>query len=428
MSGRAVIGPARRMLSRNYSHSGHQNVVPTQTRRKNVKIRLDDLLKTVTERTEVHLGYPYNLKQSYGDLRPFMDFFLNNLGDAYAGSNYGINTQDLEREVIDAFTDMWGGNRQSEPLWGAVTSCGTEGNLLGILYGREACEQRSGGCPATLVSSVESHYSIAKAARMYRMPYERVASTPLDGEIDYGAFGKACGRIVHDQGGSVVCVANIGSTVLGAHDKLGRMIEELDKANIPKEKRFLHCDAALSGLILPLIGEAHEWSFGFDLGADAIAVSGHKQLGTPIPCGVVATKHEHMARWAAGTPTEADYVNTQDSTIAGSRSGFAALALWYAVETQGLAGMELDARGCIDRAEYLTKTLNAAAGPEVCAAKRFNPFSTTVVFNRPSEHLEQKYQLATTGGIAHVVVTPSVTKQTLDHFVEEYVAELAARK
>ena len=71
------------------------------------------------------------------------------------------------------------------------------------------------------------------------------------------------------------------------------------------------------------------WSpLRFDRGADSIAVSGHKQLGTPIPCGVVCTKREHMLRWAAGTPAEADYVNTQDSTIAGSRSGFAALVLW----------------------------------------------------------------------------------------------------
>ena len=34
-----------------------------------------------------------------------------------------------------------------------------------------------------------------------------------------------------------------------------------------------------------------------------------------------------------------------------------------------------------------------------------------------------RYQLATTADIAHVVVTPSVTKETLNDFVEEYVKE-----
>jgi histidine decarboxylase len=86
-----------------------------------------------------------------------------------------------------------------------------------------------------------------------------------------------------------------------------------------------------------------------------------------------------------------------------------------------MAGIELDARGCIDRARYLTKTLQSVV-PH-CNATRFNPFSTTVVFARPTYELEVKYQLATTGDIAHVVVTPSVTKATLDAFVEEYAAQ-----
>ena len=369
--------------------------------------------------TQTHLGYPYNLQPLYSDLRPFTDFFLNNLGDAYAGSNYGINTQDLEREVINVFADMWGASQQSDPIWGAVTSCGTEGNLLGVLYGREAVEA-GGNCRGTVVSSVESHYSIAKAARMYRMPFERVASTANDAELDYVAFAEVCRRI-SGEGGGVVAVVNAGSTVRGAHDRLEKVLEGLEAAGVPEARRYIHVDAALSGLILPLLEEARPWHFGFDLGADSIAVSGHKQLGTPLPCGVVCTKRAHMERWAAGTPAEADYVNTQDSTLAGSRSGFAALALWYAIEVQGLAGVELDARGCVDRAKYLVKTLNHEVPGS--NAVRFNPFSTTVVFKRPCEALEHKFQLATTGDIAHVVVMPSVTKQTLNTFVQEYAAQ-----
>jgi histidine decarboxylase len=226
---------------------------------------------------------------------------------------------------------MWGGNRQESPIWGAVTSCGTEGNLLGILYGREAAE--ASGCPATLVSSVESHYSIAKAARMYKMPYERVASTSEDGEIDYAAFEESCRRLV-SEGKSVVAVVNAGSTVRGAHDRLTHMLAALDRAQVPAEKRYVHVDAALSGLILPLIEEAKDWHFGFDMGADSIAVSGHKQLGTPLPCGLVCTKKEHMLRWASGTPAEADYVNTQDSTIAGKCS---AEALNISLSVESLA-------------------------------------------------------------------------------------------
>jgi len=389
-----------------------------------VKARLDELRQMAKENTAVHLGYPYNLNCAYSDLQPFLEFFLNNLGDAYAGSNYGINTQEMEREVIDMFTQMWSGPTGSvdHPIWGAVTSCGTEGNLLGILYGREAL--KSVPTVPTLVSSVESHYSVAKAARMYGMRYERVRSTDEDGEIDYDELTATARKIVHEQNGGVCAVINVGSTVKGAHDKLVDVIAALDAANVPPERRYLHCDAALSGLILPLVAEARPYHFGFDLGADSIAVSGHKQLGTPIPCGVVCTRREHMERWAAGTPAEADYVNTQDSTIAGSRSGFAALALWYVLETKGRAGLEADARYCMGAASSLRDAmLEASPG---CGAT-CSPFSTTVVFERPSEHIEQRFQLATTGEIAHVVVTPSVTADVLGRFIEEYTADRAAR-
>jgi len=389
-----------------------------------VKARLDQLRKTAAANTAMHLGYPYNLNCSYSDLQPFLQFFLNNLGDAYAGSNYGINTQAMEREVIDSFARMWSGPDGFEaPIWGAVTSCGTEGNLLGILYGREAL--RSATIVPTLVSSVESHYSVAKAARMYSMPYERVRSSEGDGEIDYDELVNTARRVVHGENGAVACVVNVGSTVRGAHDKLTAVTAALDAARVPPDRRYVHCDAALSGVILPLIPEARRYHFGFDLGADSIAVSGHKQLGTPIPCGVVCARREHMERWAAGTPAEADYVNTQDSTIAGSRSGFAALVLWYVLETKGRAGLEKDARYCLAAAASLADALTSASPG--CGATR-SPYSTTVVFERPSESLAKRFQLATTGGIAHVVVTPSVTPQILARFVDEYAEDRATSR
>ena len=47
---------------------------------------------------------------------------------------------------------------------GYTTTCGTEGNLLGILYGREKLPE------ATLYCSRDSHYSVPKAGKLYRIP------------------------------------------------------------------------------------------------------------------------------------------------------------------------------------------------------------------------------------------------------------------
>lgn len=45
--------------------------------------------------------------------------------------------------------------------WGYTTTCGTEGNQLGILYGREKLPE------GILYCSKDTHYSVPKAAHMY---------------------------------------------------------------------------------------------------------------------------------------------------------------------------------------------------------------------------------------------------------------------
>lgn len=62
--------------------------------------------------------------------------------------------------VLDWFARLWD---IEEDYWGYVTNGGTEGNLHGILVGRENLPD------GILYTSKASHYSVFKAARMYRM-------------------------------------------------------------------------------------------------------------------------------------------------------------------------------------------------------------------------------------------------------------------
>jgi len=52
-----------------------------------------------------------------------------------------------------------------------TTTCGTEGNLLGVLYGREKLPD------GILYCSRDSHYSVPKSAHLYRIPL--VSKLPL---------------------------------------------------------------------------------------------------------------------------------------------------------------------------------------------------------------------------------------------------------
>lgn len=69
--------------------------------------------------------------------------------------------------MLHWFARLW--EIEQDQYWGYITNCGTEGNLHGILVGRENLPD------GVLYASCESHYSVFKAARMYRMDAERVS-------------------------------------------------------------------------------------------------------------------------------------------------------------------------------------------------------------------------------------------------------------
>ena len=72
--------------------------------------------------------------------------------------------------MLHWFARLW--EIEQNEYWGYITNCGTEGNLHGILVGRETLPD------GILYASSESHYSVFKAARMYRMQAEKVQPTP----------------------------------------------------------------------------------------------------------------------------------------------------------------------------------------------------------------------------------------------------------
>lgn len=78
-------------------------------------------------------GYPYNLDFDYGALVQLQHFSINNLGDPFIESNYGVHSRQFEVGVLDWFARLW--EIEKNDYWGYITNCGTEGNLHGILVG-----------------------------------------------------------------------------------------------------------------------------------------------------------------------------------------------------------------------------------------------------------------------------------------------------
>ena len=59
---------------------------------------------------------------------------------------------------------------------------------------------------------------------------------------------------------------------------------------------------------------------------------------------------EHMERFSSAV----EYLNSNDTTIMGSRNGQASLAMWYALQKKfGAEGLQRDASHCYENAMYL---------------------------------------------------------------------------
>jgi len=358
--------------------------------------KLESFDKMMQKKTSSMLGYPINTAQEYRDLYRFFDYSLINLGDPFVPSSYRINSEQFELEVLQFFAKLY--KMPARDSWGYITSGGTEGNTHGIFVGRELYPD------ALLYFSKDTHYSISKIARLLNIQTVLVESQK-NGEIDYTDLEK---KIQKNKHLPVILNLNIGTTMKGAIDNVDAVVAILKRNNI--RKYHIHCDAALFGMILPFVKGASRVDFQQPIGS--LAISGHKFIGTHMPCGIALCRKQ-LVKWIE---TPIDYIGTHDTTITGCRNGHTPLFLWYAIQKRGLKGFSKEAHDCISNAKYLAEKLKKIHWPYF-----LNRFSNTVLFKKPSMKIITKWQLAVSRDWAHIVVMQSVTKESIDRFISDLI-------
>ena len=122
-------------------------------------------------------------------------------------------------------------------------------------------------------------------------------------------------------------------------------------------------------MILPWVADPQP--FGFDAGIDSIAVSGHKFIGSPMPCGVVLARRRHVDRVARSV----EYVGCMDTTIAGSRNALTPLILWSAIQRWGEEGLRQRAAGLFGRGRLRDRAVQGRRHPGVAAPEFRSPWS-----------------------------------------------------
>ena len=359
--------------------------------------RLEAMHDYVRHQSRTFIGYPCNGNFDYSPLEPFLRYPVNNVGDPFSPCTYRVHTREIEREVLAWFAELT--HIPPDDYWGYVTSGGTEGNIYGLFLARELF-------PSGMVYYAEdTHYSVAKNLRVLNMKHIMIKSQP-SGEIDYEDLQETI-RIHRDV--PPIIFANIGTTMTEGIDDVGRIREMLREMAIPES--YIHCDAAFCGMTLPFIDGAPPHDFR--AGIDSISISGHKFIGSPMPCGIVLAKKHYVERIARSI----EYVGTLDTTLAGSRNGITPLFLWYAIRTRGREGFRREVAGCIEKAEYAVRKLK-----QIGVEAWRNPFALTVVFPRPPAAVLDKWQIAVQRDRAHIITMQSITKRQIDELVEDIAA------
>jgi len=359
--------------------------------------RLDRFYQNIQVEAERFLGYPCNGIFDYSPLFRFLQYPLNNVGDPYLPSNYHLNTHAFECEVLDIFRTLT--NAPQGTTWGYVTNGGTEGNHYGLFLAREML-------PKGLVYySQDAHYSIDKILRCLNLRSIMIRSY-ADGRMDLDDLRETLR--IHRNLPPIVC-ATIGTTMKGAVDDIAGIKNIFSDLAI--HRHYIHADAALGGMILPFVDNPPPWNFR--AGIDSIAISGHKMVGSPIPCGVVLAKKSNVDRIAQSV----EYIGTLDTTLSGSRNALTPLFLWYAFHTVGIDGFKQIIPACLKVADYAIAQLNRINQN----AWRY-PYSNTVVFDRPSPEVTRYWQLACQGNLSHLITMPHVTSIQIDRLVADIVS------
>ncbi|MFZ3270821.1 MAG: pyridoxal-dependent decarboxylase [Mycobacterium sp.] len=326
--------------------------------------------------------------------------------------------------------------------------------------------------------SADTHYSLTKVVRVLGIPtFAEIGNARYPGQCPLEGFAgvwpaevpsvdgdrgdgsidvdKLCTLVEFfaSRGHPALISLNVGTTFKGAYDPVAKIEPRI--VTIMKDHHmydrvltlpggetrnrhgfWIHVDGALGAAYLPYLQMAKKAKIKgaaaladipkFDFGIEhvfSIAMSGHKWIGAPWPCGVYMTKVKYQLK----PPSDPEYVNSPDTTFAGSRSGFSSAVLWEHLARYSQREQMERAVAAQDVADYAVRALTklgAELKRELHVAR--TPLSLTVRFLKPVGALVRKYSLSTEKYLddqgvtyAHLFAMPGVTTELIDRLIDD---------
>ena len=338
-----------------------QGVPAVDLREKMQEMTTDD--KQWKERLAAGVSYPAGDDVLEVAQQAYLDFFSVNA--LYPG--IFPSTERFEREVIEMTAGLFHG----EDAVGAISSGGTESNLLGVKSARDRARAlRPEVTEPEIVAPASAHPSFQKAADYFGL---KLVWTPLTehGVVDIPAYHAA----VNDS--TVLMVGSAPSTVLGMVDPIPEMAALAAERDIS-----FHVDACVGGYFLPFtekLGyDVTPWDFRVP-GVTTISADLHKFGYTAKGASSILSRDPDVFQYQVfefGPPQRPKGYYTTP-TIAGSRPGGAIAAAWAVLNYLGEDGYLRLVDGTMRYIRHFQDRINAIEGLVVLGEPDMSLFAYT---------------------------------------------------
>lgn len=323
-------------------------------------------------------------------------------------------THDIECELINiCAVDILKGSYGQQD--GYVTSGGTEANIQAIWIYRNYYLQKFSAKlnEIAIVCSEDSHYSMDKASNLLSIAIYRYVVDQDARTVNAALFKQTLKQAVTEGKKYFIVVGNMMTTMFGSVDDITLLIEVLQEEALEFK---LHIDGAYGGFYYPFSKENSTLTFQ-NPHISSFTLDAHKMAQSPYGTGIFLAR-KGLIQFA--NTKEASYVEGEDFTLIGSRSGANAIAVWMILSKSGPYGWYEKVFILQKRTEWLCEKL-----AELNIRYYRNPYSNIVTIKGEclNEKIANKYWLVpddhATPKWFKIVVMEHVTIERLTLFVDD---------
>lgn len=268
---------------------------------------------------------------------PFLSTLVqnpNHIGCHTLGQSesFFTGTHEIEREVIQICAeDILHGDKNG--FDGYIASGGTEANMQAIWIYRNYFQAEHNALPEqiAILCSADSHYSMDKSSNILGISIIKITTDDITKEVHAEDLKRKLDEATDKGIRFFIVVANMMTTMFGSVDNINLYTNELQARNIEFK---LHVDGAYGGFYFPFSKKENQLNFENPL-VSSVTLDAHKMAQAPYGTGIFLIRKGliHLA-----TTKEASYVEGEDCTLIGSRSGANAIAVWMILSKYGPNG------------------------------------------------------------------------------------------